>query len=287
MFTQYIVNRLLSTFNKVSHFIFSILFVVFIAIITSSIATRSYAETEDDKDSKVRKAVINQLLVLDGKPKRKKEESKNVKQNSGKALEDTEQSVTTSSEKPTEKLDEKAEKSIKAAVVQPVTTSSNKPLKKQATPLVETLSDKKMQALMLDVMRSPEKPQVTTTTKTATEQKTVKPESQAILVGRTQLGRNTVAETPSKTLTGWIYLGRFSGNKWESQTLDIDQLPEIGKHYVIKATMVNVRTALPKKGVMGKAIKVIKNKVRVKILQLRGLGRNRDHYWARIKHLKN
>ena len=66
--------------------------------------------------------------------------------------------------------------------------------------------------------------------------------------------------------------------------MEVEQLPEIGKQYTVKATMVNVRTALPKKGVMAKAIKIIKNKKQVKILQLRGLGRNRKHYWARIEH---
>jgi hypothetical protein len=48
--------------------------------------------------------------------------------------------------------------------------------------------------------------------------------------------------------------------------------------------MINVRAALPKKGVMAKAIKAIKNKTQVKVLQLRGLGRNQKHYWAKIEH---
>jgi hypothetical protein len=48
--------------------------------------------------------------------------------------------------------------------------------------------------------------------------------------------------------------------------------------------MVNVRDALPKKGKMGKAIKLLKHKAEIEILQLRGLGRNRDHYWAKIEY---
>ncbi|MCK5811091.1 MAG: hypothetical protein KAH00_08365, partial [Cocleimonas sp.] len=113
-----------------------------------------------------------------------------------------------------------------------------------------------------------------TSQKTVIKEKIEKSESQVIPVGRTRLGRNAATEVPvavaevpapatkapvpapvAATLTGWIYLGRFTDNKWESQTLDVEQLPEIGKHYAVKATMVNVRTALPKKGVMAKAIK--------------------------------
>ncbi|MCK5918941.1 MAG: hypothetical protein KAG34_10965, partial [Cocleimonas sp.] len=86
-----------------------------------------------------------------------------------------------------------------------------------------------------------------------------------------------------KILTGWIYLGRFAKSKWESQTLEVEKLPEIGKHYTVKATMVNMRVALPKKGVMSKAIKAIKKKAQVKVIQLRSLGRNREHYWAKIE----
>ena len=141
-----------------------------------------------------------------------------------------------------------------------------------------------------------------TSQKTVIKEKIEKSESQVIPVGRTRLGRNAATEVPvavaevpapatkapvpapvAATLTGWIYLGRFTDNKWESQTLDVEQLPEIGKHYAVKATMVNVRTALPKKGVMAKAIKAIKNKMQVKVIQLRGLGRNRKHYWAKIE----
>ena len=370
MFTQYSVNELISRFNKVFHFIF---FLLLIAIITSCFATYSYAENKADKDSKVRKAVINQLLILGGKSK-KKEETKSVEQDkkdSKRAKETTEQPITVS-DRLTEKTEKKEAKSIKATAIQSVVTSSkstekpkekksklaqpiantakkkqstdtaivvktaeSKETKSQATPLVDVLSDNEMQALMSDFMQSPDAALELQTTssksppiqpssrinpsskeqsadnsdkseqennsatkivakkepensqktppKTTTVQKAAKPEPQIVPVGRTRLGRNTAAKAPTKTLTGWIYLGRFAENKWESQTLDVDQLPEIGKHYAVKATMVNLRATLPKKGVMGKAIKAIKNKVQVKITQLRGIGRNREHYWARIE----
>lgn len=129
-------------------------------------------------------------------------------------------------------------------------------------------------------------------------------EPKAIPVGRIQLGRNidpaattvtaskTVATTAVKTTVetseqskGWIYLGQFKSNEWQNPTLKIKkQLPTIGERYSIIATMVNVRDGLPKKGVMGKAMKALKNKETVKILQLRSLGRNRLHYWANIEY---
>jgi hypothetical protein len=127
------------------------------------------------------------------------------------------------------------------------------------------------------------------TSKVTSKQKTTESEYQVIPVGRKQLGRNATETSntdKNKKLTGWIYLGHFVENKWENQTLDIEQLPEVGKYYAIKATMVNMRTALPKKGVMGKAIKAIKNKDEVKILQLRGLGRNQNYYWAKVEQQK-
>lgn len=369
MFTQYSVNELISRFNTVSHLI--CLF-VFIAIITSFFATNSYAETKTDKDSKVRKAVINQLLILDGKPKKKEEVKplKKDKKDNERAEKTAEQSITFR-DKLTEKTEKKEAKPIKATAIQSVAVSSSKltekskekktklalPIpntakkkqstaivaktaeskktKQQATALVEVLSDDEMQVLMLDFMQSSDAaPELQATAsklspsqpsrrinpsnkeqsannsdeseqenniatkiavkkeseksqknslKTTTVQKTAKPEFQIIPVGRTRLGRNTVAKAPEKILTGWIYLGRFAKNKWESQTLDVDQLPDIGKHYAVKATMVNLRATLPKKGVMGSTIKVIKNKVQVKIIQLRGLGRNREYYWARIE----
>ncbi len=364
MFTQYSVNELISHFNKIFYLIF---FLLFIAIITHFFATESYADTQDEKDSKVRKAVINQLLILDGKAP-KKEKNKNIEQegkDNKRAEETTEQPIVFKG-KLTEKTEKKEAKPIKATVIQSVVTPSgkstekpkekkpklaqpipntakkkqssaiavktaeSKKIKQQATPLVEVLSDDEMQVLMSDFMQSSdtapelqasssklsprqsnsrtnlsnkeqsannsdeseqakivtkkesEKSQQTSA-KTTTVQKNEKTESQIIPVGRTRLGRNTVVKASTKTLTGWIYLGRFAKNKWESQTLDVEQLPKIGKRYAVKATMVNLRTTLPKKGVMGKAIKVIKNKAQVKIIQLRSIGRNREHYWARIE----
>ena len=178
----------------------------------------------------------------------------------------------------------------------------------QSTPVIELLTEKEVQKLMLDVMKSPNPPSPSKTATVSTppqpnqdkkkkvianktetdktdEKKTPeitkKTESDAVPVGRKQLSRNT---TPEK-MTGWIYLGRFQSKKWESQTLDVKkELPKVGKQYAIQATMVNVRDALPKKGKMGKAVKLLRNKAEVKILQLRGLGRNRDHYWAKIKY---
>ncbi len=322
MFTQYSVNELISRFNKASRFIFSLLL---IAIITSSFATDSYAETKVDKDSKVRKAVINQLLILGGKSKQK-EDAKGAgqdKKDSERAEVTAEQSITSK-----DKLTEKKEAKPIKATIQSVVTSSSKSTKKpkekkqklaqpilnkakkkqstaiaikpQATPLVDVLSDDEMQALMSDFMQSPDAApelqatssklppsqpsrRINASSKEQSADNSDKPESQIIPVERTRLGRNTAAKAPAKILTGWIYLGHFAENKWENQTLDVDQLPEIGKHYAVKATMVNLRATLPKKGVMGKAIKVIKNKVQLKIIQLRGLGRNREHYWARIE----
>ena len=48
--------------------------------------------------------------------------------------------------------------------------------------------------------------------------------------------------------------------------------------------MVHVRDALPKKGKMGKSVKILRNKAMIKILRLRGLGRNREHYWAKVEY---
>jgi hypothetical protein len=170
-------------------------------------------------------------------------------------------------------------KTPSSKAVQPQLDSNTKAIDKKPPLAINTVTK--------PVEKEKPKNSQVTNSKTVSKQKTAKSESQAIPVGRKQLGRNTIETSntdKSKKLTGWIYLGRFAENKWESQTLDIEQqLPEIGKHYAVKATMVNMRTALPKKGVMGKAIKAIKNKAEVKILQLRGLGRNQDHYWAKVE----
>jgi hypothetical protein len=148
--------------------------------------------------------------------------------------------------------------------------------------------------------KAPQKKSKIADNKTTPPSKTASSDVKTMPVGRIQLGRNTADATsttstkttkPTKTATapkqatGWIYLGQFQSKQWQNPTLEIEkQLPKIGEKYIIKATMVNVRDALPKKGLMGKTIKALKHKDTVKILKLRGLGRNRVHYWANIAY---
>ena len=199
----------------------------------------------------------------------------------------------------------------KEKTVNKVKTEKKKQTKKeddQTTPLIELLSKEELNELMKDALQpitpassqaNIEKRQDTTseiTTNTTTNpneksastrektEKSTNSEDKSIPVGRIQLGRN-IPSTPidSLTETGWIYLGHFEAKKWQTQTLDVgDKLPKIGNSYAVKATMINVRDALPQKGKMGKTIKAVKHKDKVKILTVRGLGRNRAHYWAKI-----
>jgi len=109
-----------------------------------------------------------------------------------------------------------------------------------------------------------------------------KPELQLNIADSTAEGRNDPAVNVKKT-QGWIYLGRFDSGKWENQTLDVEkQLPQVGKQYVVKATSLYVRDAKPKKGKMGKIIHAFRTNDKIKILKLKGLGRNRDFYWAEV-----
>lgn len=99
-------------------------------------------------------------------------------------------------------------------------------------------------------------------------------------VDSTVEGRN---EPVVKRVQGWIYLGRFESGIWENETLKVEkQLPQAGKQYVVKATSLYVRNALPKKGKMGKIIHAFRTDDKIKVLNLKGLGRNRDFYWAEI-----
>lgn len=107
-----------------------------------------------------------------------------------------------------------------------------------------------------------------------------KPEFQLNTGNKVAEGRN---ESVPKKLQGWIYLGRFDSGEWENKTLNVEkQLPQVGKQYVIKATSLYVRDATPKKGKMGKIIHAFRMDDKVKVLKLKGLGRNRDFYWAEI-----
>jgi hypothetical protein len=180
------------------------------------------------------------------------------------------------------------------AAIKPIVESSTKGKKNNVTTLTDekkTDDSKKASSTSTDTDKS----KVASTDATETDNKTTDVKPQSIPVGRQELGRNIKSEPPSKsnqkTVTkktkGWIYLGKFKSNQWENQTLDIDkELPKVGTQYTIKATMVNVRDRLPKKGKMGKVITAIKQKQTVNILQLQGLGRNRIYYWAKIEHEK-
>lgn len=89
-------------------------------------------------------------------------------------------------------------------------------------------------------------------------------------------------EGRNKALTGWVYLGRFDLGEWENGTLEINkELPEVGNLYFIKASTLNLRSGLPKKGKLGKVTHALKQKEQVKILQLKGSGRNHN-YWAEV-----
>jgi len=106
------------------------------------------------------------------------------------------------------------------------------------------------------------------------------PELQLNAVESTTEGRNKPA---TKQIQGWIYLGRFAAGSWENKTLDIEkQLPQVGKQYMVKATSLYVRNALPKKGKMGKVIHAFRANDKIKVLNLKGLGRNHNFYWAEI-----
>ncbi|MCK5918942.1 MAG: hypothetical protein KAG34_10970, partial [Cocleimonas sp.] len=184
MFTTRTINEVISRFHKGSHFILPLLSIT----IMISFTTHSYAENKDDKDSNVRKAVINQLLILSGKSKHKEEEPKDAGQDKEvrkRSVKDTiaEQPVNISSNKRIAKSKKEEKKTIKATAVQPLVTFkdklTNNPNKekqkspqpipnktpttsvkiqtvknKETTPLVEVLSNKEIQTLMLDVMHS-------------------------------------------------------------------------------------------------------------------------------------
>jgi hypothetical protein len=174
--------------------------------------------------------------------------------------------------------------------VKPIIEPSVKDKKEHVTTITakeKTEDDKKKPTTDSDA----DKPKVASKDTTETDNQKSSLISQPIPVGRQELGRNTAPPPNKKVVTnkieGWIYLGKFTSNRWENQTLEIDKtLPNVGEQYIIKATMVNVRDRLPQKGKMGKVITAIKNKQTVKILQLRGLGRNRIYYWAKIEREK-
>ncbi len=342
MFLKHRVNELTNLFNKV--FLVVFLFLLFF-IITYSL---SFAEEKVDipspSEDKVRKAVVNQLFLLNTKSNtnEKKEQDgitsieKDKEKTVGtmvKPLEDTkknkevkkvkkvEQAKKTKPSKQTKKtkLVKKNQKSKKSSLdtAKKKTTSNAVDKKKtskelsstESTPLIDLLSKKEVQALMLDVMESPDEVKTKKTPSTVaaskpnhnktvsisknsdkakaikkeepknTSKKMVNSKSQEFPVG--QLDQNI----SSKTLKGWIYLGHFASEKWENKTLNLKtELPKVGKQYAIKTTMVHVRDALPKKGKMGKVVKILRNKAIIKILRLRGLGRNRNHYWAKVEY---
>lgn len=83
---------------------------------------------------------------------------------------------------------------------------------------------------------------------------------------------------------GWIYLGKFEEGKWQVKTLDIeDKLPNVGEHYFISATSINVRRTPIKKD-NSKAFHWLKKGTSVTILKLHQSGRSK-HYWAEITTL--
>ena len=86
----------------------------------------------------------------------------------------------------------------------------------------------------------------------------------------------------NEPITGWVYLGKFDLDRWENGTLEVNQeLPKVGSQYFVKASTLNLRSSMPKKGKLGKVLHAFQQREQVKILQLRGSGRN-HHYWAEV-----
>ncbi len=336
------------------------LFLLFFITAYSLSFAEEKKDISSTSEDKVRKAVVNQLFLLGAKSNKNGKKEKDVvtsiekdkeetveamvkslgatekikkvekveKVESAKKVETVKQSkkAKTSKQVKTAKRVKKSSLDIakKKAMVDAVDEkeSSKKLSSTESTPLIDLLSKKEVQALMLDVMESPDKVESKKTpsvaskpnldetgnnkgknNKTAsitensdkakivkkepskskkekkTSKKTLDSKSQKSSVGES--GRNI----SSKTRKGWIYLGRFASAKWENKTLNLKtELPKISKHYAVKTTMVHVRDALPKKGKMGKVVKILRNKAMIKILRLRGLGRNREHYWAKVEY---
>ena len=274
MFLHDTINELIYNFNKITFFIF--FFILFSTLNTPP----AYAEEKENglsvSEEKIRKAVVNQLLLLGGKSK--EEEKKGV--------------VSTKKiDKPETKFIKKTEKKIikkkitkKKVAITPVVKKEDK---KQATPDIESLTDKEVQNLMLDIIKSSD--QVRSKKESESQNKTVATKSKnKVNAKKTSVKQVELSQdhsTKTTIMSGWIYLGRFKANKWENKTLNIDkELPKIGQEYAVKTTMVHVRDALPKKGKMGHPIKIIKTKAKVKILKLYRLGKNKDYYWAKITY---
>jgi len=85
-----------------------------------------------------------------------------------------------------------------------------------------------------------------------------------------------------KSVSGWIYLGRFNNGKWNgSSTLDSgNTLPQVGQRYSVKSTRLNVRKSRPLKGGLGKLVKVLRAGEQLSVLKIHRSSRN--NYWANI-----
>ncbi|CAA6812318.1 MAG: Unknown protein [uncultured Thiotrichaceae bacterium] len=93
-----------------------------------------------------------------------------------------------------------------------------------------------------------------------------------------------VIDTPEKLpLEGWVYLGRFSAEKWENRTLmhADNQIPIPNKRYQVVSTL-HLRDALPVKGKLGRIIRQLNMNTKVTVRKIQRSGKKGD-YWAYIE----
>ena len=85
-----------------------------------------------------------------------------------------------------------------------------------------------------------------------------------------------------KSVSGWIYLGRFNNGKWNgSNTLNSgNALPQAGQRYSVKSTHLNLRKSRPLKDGLGKLVKVLRAGEQVSVQKIHRSSRN--NYWANI-----
>lgn len=107
---------------------------------------------------------------------------------------------------------------------------------------------------------------------------------QKLPIDKAVIDQIDVEKNPIKpALEGWIYLGRFSADKWENSTLMNvgNQLPILNKRYQI-LSFLHLRDALPVKGKLGKAIQILNIDTQVSVRKIQSSGKHGD-YWGYIQ----
>lgn len=146
-------------------------------------------------------------------------------------------------------------------------------------------------------------PEVSSTKEANVKEKRVRKEASDDVpqkVAETVLANRVVARTNSsssasrkpirnvdnnKKHEGWMYIGRFFDENWTDKALKIDnKLPKSGEEYKVGIS-TNVRASYPGQQGMKKVVKVLDDRYRVEVINVRRVGRD-HHYWALVKWLK-